>query len=290
MRLLRPLLRAAAAVRRWPPLPAGVVISDLAIGGSEGSGKIRLYTPTAGDGRMPVLLWVHGGGLVIGDHRDDQWGTYYAASVGMAVVSAAYRLAPEHPYPAALDDITVAARWVLTGGNGRFDPDRVAIGGESAGGGLAAALVQRLTDEGSLVAGQLLVYPMLDDRTAVRPDIGDRDHVVWSKASNRFGWSSYLGVEPGGHDPPAYASPGRRLDLSGLPPAWVGVGSIDLFYDESVAYADRLRRAGVGCELEIVDGAPHGFASIAPSAELTEAFRRSSADFLARVLRRPVPR
>jgi acetyl esterase/lipase len=172
----------------------------------------------------------------------------------------------------------------MSGGDGEFDSTRVAIGGESAGGGLAAALVQRLHDKGVEMAGQLLVYPMLDDRTAVRSDIGEHEHAVWDKALNHLGWSCYLDRAPGSPDPPAYSVPARRDDLTGLPPTWIGVGSIDLFHDESSNSARRLHEAGVDCRLEVIDAAPHGFASIAPTAAVTLAFKESSSRFLERVL------
>ncbi|MEX1280383.1 MAG: alpha/beta hydrolase fold domain-containing protein, partial [Acidimicrobiia bacterium] len=158
---------------------------------------------------------------------------------------------------------------------------RVAVGGESAGGGLAAAVAQRLTDEGVDLAAQLLVYPMLDDRTAVRPDLGQNDHPVWTKGSNHTGWSSYLGKEPGAEMVPKYAVPARRTDLSGLPPAWIGVGTLDLFHDEDVGYAERLRSAGVDCELEVVEGAPHAFMTLAPDAATSKDVERSAMAFLA---------
>ncbi len=276
---------AARFLMRPPPLPDGIEITDLAIDGSDGrSIAVRCYTPTRVDGPLPVLLWIHGGGMILGDHRDDQWGAFYADALGIAVASTAYRLAPEHPFPAALDDVTAAARWALAGGEGRFVPSRCVIGGESAGGGLAAAVVQRLTDQGIGVSAQLLVYPMLDDRTAVRSDIEAKEHAVWNKAANHLGWSSYLDGEPGSPTVPLYAVPGRRDDLAGLPPTWIGVGTVDLFHDECIDYSERLRTAGVDCELDVVEGAPHGFASIAPKASITRSFRASSGAFVRRML------
>lgn len=282
--IMRPLLGLARLLVRNPPLPDGIAITDLSVGNGGREIAVRLYRPAGSTVALPVLVWIHGGGLILGDHRDDVWGAYYADRLGIAVVSPSYRLAPEHPFPAPLEDLVAVTGWVMSGGDGMFDPTRVAIGGESAGGGLGAALVQRLHDQGVSVAGQLLVYPMLDDRTAVRPDIDEHQHAVWDKALNHLGWSCYLDRDPGGVEHPAYSVAARRPDLTGLPPAWIGVGSIDLFHDESRDYAERLRIAGTDSRLEVFEGAPHGFASIAPATSITLAFKESSSRFLEEVL------
>jgi acetyl esterase/lipase len=145
----------------------------------------------------------------------------------------------------------------------------VAIGGASAGGGLAAALALRARDEGGAVRPvlQLLVYPMLDDRTVKRSDLDGARYRLWSQDSNRFGWTSYLA----GADP-QIAVPARHEDLAGLPPAWVGVGTRDMFYDEDVAYAERLNAAGVPCHVEIVPGAFHIFDAVLPKAGVSQSF------------------
>lgn len=277
VRLLRPMVR----LLRPPVDLTGVDIVDTETPSALGPPvEVRVYLPAGIEGPLPVLVWLHGGGYVVGDHRDDRWGALFARALGIAVASVSYRLAPEHPFPAALDDAARAMAWVRTGGYGRFDPDRVAVGGESAGGGLAAALVQRLHDEGMAVAAQWLVYPMLDDRTAARTDIGASDHLVWNNGSNRFGWSSYLGTEPGAPDVPDHAVPARRDDLSGLPPTWIVVGDIDLFHDEDVAYAERLREAGVDCHLEVVPGGPHGFAGLGMEVPIVSAALETGLAFL----------
>lgn len=234
----------------------------------------------------PVVLWIHGGGYVVGSNAYEQrWAVALCGAIDCAVVSAGYRLAPEHPYPAGLDDLRSAVDWLVEHGPSRgIDPSRLVIGGESAGGGLAAALVQRLHDDGVAVRGQLLACPMLDDRTVTRTDIEPKEHLVWSNASNRFGWSSYLGSAPGADTVPGYAVPARRDDLSGLPPAWIGVGDIDLFYDEDVAYAERLRAAGVACELHIGEGGPHGYQGMVPDAEISKRFMSSAVDFVSSVI------
>lgn len=221
----------------------------------------RIYRPHAvrSDG---ALLWIHGGGYVIGAASvDDALCAQIAEALGAIVVSAEYRLAPRHRYPAALDDCHAVWRWMLAEATVLgIDKRRMAIAGMSAGGGLAAALVQRVCDEeGPEPAAQVLMAPMLDDRTAAHRQLDSLDHPVWDNTLNRFGWRSYLGREPGAVEVSSHAAPARREDLSGLPPAWIGVGSIELFHDEDVAYAGRLEAAGVPVTLEIVPGAPHGF-------------------------------
>jgi acetyl esterase/lipase len=157
----------------------------------------------------------------------------------------------------------------------------VAVGGASAGGGLAACLAQRLRDEGGRQpAVQLLVYPMLDDRTAAQRELDDGGHLVWHNRSNRAGWSAYLGAAPGVPETPAYAAAARCADLRGLPPAWIGVGDLDLFWGEDRAYAERLEAAGVAVELVEIAGAPHGFDTMAPDVPLARTFAAHQHAFL----------
>lgn len=228
---------------------------------SGGGARVRVYQPTEG-ARPAALLWIHGGGYVLGTPEDDEGpSSRLARDLQITVVSARYRLAPEHPFPAGADDVHAAWRWLVRNATRLgVEPQRVVVGGGSAGGGLAAGLVQRLHDEGDeQPAGQLLVYPMLDDRTAADRSLDRLRHPVWSNRSNRDGWSSLLGGEPGRATTPPYAVPARRDDLGGLPPTWVGVGTADLFVHESRTYAHRLMRAGVPVTLIEVAGAPHGF-------------------------------
>jgi acetyl esterase/lipase len=154
-----------------------------------------------------------------------------------------------------------------------IDPALIAIGGQSAGGGLAAALVQRVKDgEGVQPVAQWLFCPMLDDRTAARCDLDRIGHRLWNNRNNRDGWRCYLGREPGAPELPSYAAAARREDVSGLPPAWVGVGDIDLFHDEDRLYAGRLRAAGVDVIFRMVPGAPHGFEGWAADTDLVQAY------------------
>ena len=210
----------------------------------------------------------------------------YARELGISVASVDYRLAPGQPFPAGLEDGYAALTWLQSHADELgIDGTRMAIGGASAGGGLAASLVQMTHDRGEIrPVCQLLVYPMLDDRTALRTDLGETDHLAWNRASNRFAWQSYLGTAHGARQVPAYAVPARRAELSGLPPAWIGVGTLDLFHDEDLAYARGLKASGVDCEALVVPGAFHGFDVFAPEAPVVEAFRASQIAALRRYL------
>jgi acetyl esterase/lipase len=277
----------ALVVRHGPGEPVeGVDVSIL----DQGQG-MRLYTPAAG-GSGAALLWVHGGGYVIGDVvQDDAFCSATAHELGIVVVSTNYRLAPEHPFPAALDDVFAAWEWLQkSAGSLGVDVERVAVGGSSAGAGLAACLVQRLRDAGGVrPAGQWLFSPMLDDRTAARRELDQVRHRVWNNAANRTGWGAYLGAGSGGPRTPEYAVAARRTDLSGLPPAWISVGGIDLFTDECRTYAGRLLGAGVDCAFDLVPGAPHGFEAWAPDTRVAQELLERSRAWLGARLTTPHP-
>ncbi|GAA3606128.1 alpha/beta hydrolase [Agrococcus terreus] len=247
-------------------------------GGRLGGVRVRRYEPATRRSEAR-LLWAHGGGMVIGAPRmDDLLLGELAAELGIRVVSVDYRLAPEHPFPAPLDDL--AAAWTGLVAEAAGAP--VAIGGQSAGGGLAAALAQRVLAEGGpQPAAQLLLCPMLDDRTAADRSLDAVDHAVWRNSSNLLGWRALLGHEPGAERTAPFAVPARADDLAGLPPTWIGVGDVDLFHDEDVAYAERLRAAGVEAELVVVPGAPHGFETLVADAPLAVAQRAAARAWLA---------
>ena len=276
------VMRVLSGVMKPPADTTGLDIERFPVAGSD---KDVIVYRRPSESPLPVVFWIHGGGFVLGTNDQAGWGATFASHLPVALVSAGYRLAPENPFPAALDDLRTAIDWLSTdGADLDLDPTRVCVAGESAGGGLAASLVQRLADEGVEVAGQLLVYPMLDDRTATRPEHGAKDHMIWTNGSNRHGWSSYLGRAPGAETVPPYAVPGRREDLAGLPPTWIGVGDLDLFWDEDHAYAERLAECGVECRLETFPGAPHGFPSMAPDAAVSRKLVESAQGFVADVL------
>ena len=248
--------------------------------------EVRVYDPAGRTDGSPAVLYIHGGGYVIGTAAgDDAVCADLARRLGALVVSVDYRLAPEHPFPAAHEDCLRALRWLHAEAAAlRVDASRSAVSGESAGGGLAAGLVQRAVDDGVPVCFQHLIYPMLDDRTVQRAEAEGGWNAVWTPPSNRFGWTSYLGHEPGGAEAAPYAVPSRRTSLEGMPPTWIGVGSADLFHDEDVAYAEALRAAGVPCELHVVPGMYHAGQRFAPQAPAALEFERSSFDALARAL------
>ncbi|MGB3354562.1 MAG: alpha/beta hydrolase [Mycobacterium sp.] len=277
--LTLPLMRAASRLM-WGRAPDGPDAPEVLTLPS-GVG-VRLYRPTGAPTPGPALLWIHGGGYVIGDAaQDDVLCRRFARELGATVVSVNYRLAPEHPYPAPVEDCYSALNWLRALPS--VDPERVAIGGASAGGGLAATLALLTRDRGEIdVAAQILVYPMVDDRTVQRTGLDNPGHRLWNQSSNRFGWRAYLGDAD-----PEVAVPARRKDLAGLPPAWIGVGTLDLFHDEDLAYAERLRAAGVPCEVMVVDGAFHGFDGIAPKADVSQSFFASQCALLKTVFAPP---
>ncbi len=268
-----PLFRAASRVHSR--LPArGVDVLTIA----DGVG-VRLFRPDGRPEPGPALLWIHGGGYLIGTAaQDDALCRRYATRLGVTVAAVEYRLAPEHPYPVPLEDCYTALRWLAA--LPAVDPAKVVIAGGSAGGGLAAALALLARDRGEMdVAAQVLVYPMLDDRTGNSAHRDDPGFRIWDRSSNNFGWAAYLADAD-----PDVAVPARRTDLAGLPPAWIGVGSLDLFHDEDLAYADRLREAAVPCETVVIPGAFHGFDSVAPKTWVARRFFEQQCDMLRAIL------
>lgn len=252
--------------------PSGVEVLTL----DSGAG-VRLHRPVGLTQPAAALLWIHGGGYILGSARqDDKLCCRFSCELGITVAAVQYRLAPEHPYPAALQDCYSALTRLTR--LPAVDPARVAIGGASAGGGLAAALALLARDRGEITpALQLLAYPMLDDRSGTTPK--NPNYRLWSPNSNRFGWAAYLGDAD-----PRLAVPARREDLSGLAPAWIGVGTNDLFHDEDLAYAERLTGAGVPCHVEVVPGAFHGFDLVAPKAHVSHDFFASQCASLRAAL------
>ncbi len=266
-----------------------VHIENIIIPGDMDQTKIRLriYKLKSSSAPTPVLIWYHGGGYIMGiPEMDDQRCTSFVQALGITVVSVDYRIAPQYPFPNGLEDSYSALKWVAAHATQlNIDPGHIAIGGQSAGAGLAASLAQLAHDRNEIQPiFQLLVYPMLDDRTVLREDNNHANHIVWNQHSNRFGWQSYLGKHFGAEDIPAYAVPARRNDLSGLPPAWVGIGTLDLFYDEAMTYAQRLKDAGIDCEVKTVPGAFHGFDVFDPKLPVVEEFLRSQIAALKQYL------
>ncbi len=243
------------------------------------SAAVRVHRPLGSNAPLAALLWIHGGCYVVGSaSQDDKLCHRFARTLGIMVASVDYRVAPEHPYPAALDDCMTAFDWLTAQRD--VDSSRIAVGGASAGGGLAAALALRLRDMGTTrPAIQLLTYPMLDDRPAYQSDPKRKQRRIMNQNMNRSGWDSYLR----GSDPKE-AVPARTDTLAGLPPAWIGVGTLDLLLNENLEYARRLKRDGVPCTLEIVPGAFHGFDLVAPKAGVSRQFFGSQCAALREAL------
>lgn len=251
---------AALPVPEYP-----VTERSVQIDGRQGASALRLYIiePTHASGPRPLLYHVHGGGYVMGAPEVARASLLeLAASMGITIISPDYRLAPEAPHPAPVEDCYSGLKWAFDHAEElEVDRGRIAIGGESAGGGLAAALGLLARDRREVpICFQRLIYPMLDDRTCVLDDPHPHTgHFVWNAGSNAFGWRSLLGCEPGAPAVSPYAAAARASDLSGLPPTYIDVGALDLFLEEDLEYARRLSRAGVSVELHVFPGAYHGF-------------------------------
>lgn len=281
---------ARSESKKWSPQPSDAppVWSERFVPGLNGAPDVRVYVVNAGakGAPRPAILFMHGGGFIMGDAKSAiRRLQALARSLDCIAVTVDYRLAPETPFPGALEDNYAALEWLyLHAAELGVDPGRIAVMGESAGGGHAAMLAIAARDRGEIpLVFQALIYPMLDDRTgsthSAPPYMGV---VIWLPESNRFGWSSLLGVPAGSARTPYGAVPARVDNLRGLPPTFIGVGSIDLFADEDIEYARRLVDAGVATELNVVPGAFHGFdlfvnTSIARqfNAALEAALRRS---------------
>jgi acetyl esterase/lipase len=233
-----------------PPLnrPAGLAVREVA--------GVRVYTPTEHDGVLPGIVYMHGGGFVVGSLDSvDATAVRIALGAGVVVVSVDYRLAPEHPYPAALDDCYAALRWTVeNAAELRIDPARLGVGGDSAGGNLAAALALLSRDRGGpALRFQFLNVPALDDRLQT-PSAAMVGTPNIDRTSLATVWRHYLGSATAD----AYAAPSRADDLSGLPPAHVVVCEFDPLRDEGIAYAQRLVQSGVSTELRLFPGTFHG--------------------------------
>lgn len=250
---------------------------------------LTLVRPVVAPGPVPVLYHLHGGGLVTGAaHEELPWLVDVAERTGAAVAAVEYRLAPEWRYPAALDDSYAGLVWLVEhAGELGLDPGLVVISGVSAGGGLAAATALAARDRsGPHLAGQLLVYPMLDDRNDTASGHQMAGVGAWDREANATGWTAYLGDRVGGPDVPAYAAPARAEDLGGLPPTYLEVGSAETFRDEDVAYAARLWASGGDAELHVWPGGCHGFDFLVPQAELSQTARAARVSWLTRTLAR----
>jgi acetyl esterase/lipase len=293
---LNQLPRARAGMKKMvtallaslPPVE-GVTGQDRHVPGAEGDPevRVRVYRPDVQTSKLPALLWIHGGGYVMGDiEQDDRLMKQLVKRIDCVAVSVDYRLAPEHPFPAPVEDCYAALKWFFAHADELgVAPDRIAIGGASGGGGLAAGLGLLARDRGEVkVAFQLLIYPMIDDRNVTPASYAITDPRMWNRESNRLGWKAYLGRDGGGADVSPYAAASRATDLKNLPPTYIPVGALDLFVDENIEYAQRLIQAGVPTELHVYPGAFHGFDMFAPSAAVSKQFKADRESALKRAL------
>lgn len=273
--------RMMVAMKERQPVITGINAVDKLVPGPEGAPDVavRIYRRENRPDTLPAILWIHGGGYIFGNiEHEDLMAKQLTAGGDCVTVCVEYRLAPECPFPGPVEDCYAVLKW-LTAHTRELgiDPSRIAIGGASAGGGLAAALALLARDRKKIdIAFQLLIYPMLDDCNIALACAGLPDTLLWTREDNLIGWRSYLGCKPGGKGVSPYASAFRAADLTGLPPAYIAVGELDLFRNESVLYAQRLIEAGVPTDLHVYAGAFHAFDMIAPGASVS---RRFTADY-----------
>jgi acetyl esterase/lipase len=264
-------------------------VTERTVPGLPGDPEVALLicTPVAASEPRPVIYYTHGGGMFSGDHRhgvnlnpllDD------AERFGATLVSVGYRLAPEHPHPAPINDVHAGLRWTVEhAGELGIDAERVIVAGTSAGGALTAALALTVRDAGGQrLLGQMLLSPMLDDREDSASMLQMEGVDIWDRPANGFGWATLLGAAAGRPDVSPYAAPARATDLSGLPAAFIDVGSAEILRDEAVAYAARIWQADGEAELHVWSGGYHCFDLVTPDAAISHAAREARTSWLRR--------
>jgi acetyl esterase/lipase len=266
-----------------------VVYTDRTIPGPPGAPSLTVSVierPDRAPGG-PAVYHIHGGGMILGD----RWfglgpALNWVTGLDAVLVTVEYRLAPEHPYPAPLDDCYAGLRWTAAAsGELGYDPGRLVLAGASAGGGLAAGVALRARDQGGpALAAQVLSYPMLDDRNETVSSHQFDGFGRWDRGSNETGWAAYLGGRRSSGQVPPYAAPARAADLSGLPPTFIDAGSAEVFRDEDVAFASRIWAAGGDCELHVWPGGCHAFDLHAPGSRLAREMVAARAAWLRRKL------
>ncbi|WP_420140106.1 alpha/beta hydrolase [Sphingomonas sp.] len=294
----RPWTRAMLNdIRSHMPPPAArrtdVPVEQRRVPGRAGQPEVTLWIVNARPGSSrPGILHTHGGGFILGSAQSElAYLQGIAHDLDCVIVSVEYRLAPETTYTGSIEDNYAGLKWLYdNAGALGVNRARIVAMGESAGGGHAALLALAARDRREVpLAAQILIYPMLDDRTGSGvtppPWIGA---IGWNAGANRFGWGSFLGLTPGGSNVPAAAVPARRRDLAGLPPTFIGVGGIDLFVGEDIAYAGRLTEANVPTELVVVPGAFHGFDRAGADTLVAQRFNKAKYNALRRAFGQPV--
>ncbi len=245
--------------------------------------SVRITRPKQAHGTLPGVYYIHGGGMILGDVEGENFqATTISEEVGVVVVSVEYRLAPEHPHPAPVEDCYAGLSWMVDHAEELgIDPDRIAIYGASAGGGLALGVALVARDRGGpKIAFQMPIYPMIDDRNETPSSHEITDVGIWDRSGNIEAWEMYLG----GNEPDEYAAPWRAEDLSGLPPTFIDVGTVDMFRDEDIAFANRLMQAGVPTELHVHPGSYHASETFAADAALSQRIWAMRLDALRRAL------
>ena len=232
--------------------------------------RVRIYKPTQQDSILPVLLWIHGGGYIIGSIDDnDDLCVQIVEAAQCVVVSVDYRLAPEHPYPAPLEDCYSALKWIADHASDlQVDVNKIGVAGASAGGGLTAGLTLLARDRAyPSICFQMPLYPMIDDRNNTPSANEIKEGMIWNQQTNEFGWTCYLGDLYGQENVPIYAAPARAEDYSNLPYTYTCVGQLDPFRDETLSYVTKLAQADVDVEFHLYPGAYHAFESLSPQSE-----------------------
>ncbi|WP_433622207.1 alpha/beta hydrolase [Nocardia sp. CA-120079] len=266
----------------------GLAVSEVSIPVDDGELEMLVLIPDTENARSrPAILHIHGGGLVAGDRFTGLDRVLdLAMKLGAVVASVEYRLAPEHPYPAPMNDCVVALDWLFDDSAALgVDANRVLLFAPSAGGGVALGTVLwRRDHEQRLPCGMVLVAPMVDDQESFPSSTAFGDGAPWTSISNRTGWAAYLGDLYGSDDVPVYAAPTRCTDFAGLPPTLIDVGSSDIFIDEGLDLATRMRRDGVPVELHVYPGGFHGFDVMAADTTLARNARANRSAFIERIL------
>ncbi|AST90820.1 MULTISPECIES: alpha/beta hydrolase [Sutcliffiella] len=267
------------------PVDEEVVVSNRMVPGPEDNPyvRVRIYEPKEKTEKLPGLLWIHGGGYVLGaPEGDDLLCQRFVKEANCVVVSVDYRLAPEHPYPAPLEDCYAALQWFAKKVDELgVDASRIGVGGQSAGGGLTAALALLARDRnGPELCFQMPLYPMIDDKNNSPSSLEITGNLIWNHDLNEKGWSMYLNGKNGKDDVPAHAAPSRATDLTNLPYTYTCVGQLDPFRDETLDYVKRLCQAGVDVEFHLYPGAYHGFETLNPAAAVSQ---RALAEYVGAV-------
>ncbi len=266
-----------ASIAAMPPYP-NVNINSINLHDDELDNDVQLqiYTNTTSNEKQPVILYLHGGGFVMGAAHHAQANlSRWCDELGVTIASVEYRLAPEHPFPAALNDCFAALKWLSKDtGDQNIDTQRIAIVGDSAGGGLAAGLSLYARDHSDIpISFQLLMWPMLDPTNTKPVDSSESNKILWNQANNKFAWDAYLKTDVS-DDMRKYAIPFLYDDLSRLPPTFIGVGDQDLFFEENQDYATRLKECGVHVDFKCYSGGFHGFAVANPAAGISKQFNK----------------